>query len=271
MGRRRGVLIAGCVVAAIAATAALALPGARLYWRVRASNPVRRGATLSRGLGCFSCHGDLGRSGVPDPSGAGKQVPGWAGGLWMMYVKDDDEIREFILDGVSRRRAASSSAQEERRAAAISMPSYRGVVSSRDVDDLVASFGVLSGIKSPADDSPERRGYQLAESRECFSCHGPGGSGGLPNPRSFTGFVPGWYGADFRDLVRDREEFEKWVREGSIPRLAGNPIASVFMRSQRLKMPGYRGLTAAELDDLWSYVSWLGQTHGGVDAPPRAF
>jgi hypothetical protein len=236
---------------------------------VRSSNPVRRGTVLAQNLVCFSCHGDLGQSGIPDPSGSGKQVPAWGGGLWMMYVKDDAEIREFILDGVSRRRAASLSAQKERSGAAISMPAYKDVVGSRDLDDLVATFEVLSGMKSPAEGAPEHRGYQAAESQRCFSCHGPGGSGGLPNPGSFAGFVPGWYGADFQDLVRSREEFETWIRTGIVPRLANNPVASMFIRRQRLKMPRYRTLSAAETEDLWSYISWLGQTRGGLEGPTR--
>jgi mono/diheme cytochrome c family protein len=260
---------AGLVLAAVAA--ALALPAARLFWRVRASNPVRRGVALARNLGCFSCHGDLGQNGIPDPSAEGKQVPAWSGGLWMMYVKDGGEIREFILDGVSGRRAASESARDERRKAAVSMPAYRRFVGTREVDDLVATFEVLSGMKRPLDDTQEGRGHQIAQSRQCFSCHGPAGSGGLPNPGSFPGFIPGWYGADFRDLVRSREEFEAWLRTGTVPRLAMNPAASIFIRRQRLEMPRYGGLSAADVNDLWSYVSWLGRTGGGLDAPGRSF
>jgi mono/diheme cytochrome c family protein len=182
----------------------------------------------------------------------------------MMYVKDEAEIREFILDGVSRRRAASESAREERRVAAVSMPAYKNVLTKREADDLVAAFAVLSGMNRPSDDSPEGRGYDIAHSQQCFSCHGPGGSGGLPNPGSFTGFIPGWHGADFRDLVRSRDDFETWIRTGTILRLADNPVASIFIRRQRLKMPAYRKLTPAELEALWSYVSWLGRTEGGL-------
>jgi len=263
--------LAGATLILVAAAAALGLPAARLYWKVGASNPVRRGAALARDLGCFSCHGELGRSGIPDPSAEGKQVPAWGGGLWMMYVKDDAEVREFILDGVSRRRAASESAREERRGAAVAMPAYKDVLGKRELDDLVAAFEVLCGMKRPSDDTAEEHGYQIAQSRQCFSCHAPVGSGGLPNPGSFTGFVPGWYGADFRDLVRSREEFETWIRTGTIPRLANHPVASVFIRRQRLKMPPYRAMTSAELEELWSYASWLGRTGGGLKAPSRSY
>src|SRR5262249_422312 len=103
----------------------------------------------------------------------------------------------------------------------------------------------------------------------CLSCHGPGGSGGLPNPGSFTGFIPGWYGPDYRDLVRGREEFNRWVRSGAIPRLTRNRLASHFILNQRSKMPAYRNLTPSQLDDLWAYVVWLGRTGGSVETESK--
>ena len=151
------------------------------------------------------------------------------------------------------------------------MPAYRGVLSTREIDDVVAAFLVLSGMKRPAAGSLEARGLEVAEAHACFSCHAPGGSGGLSNPGSFTAFVPGWYGPDFRELVRDRDEFVAWVREGRIGRLAADPIAGRFIRRQRLQMPAYRNIPEDELDALWAYVLWLGRTRGGLDAPTAAF
>ena len=246
---------------------ALAPRVVRLYWEVRSSNPVRRGVMLARDLGCFTCHGERGAAGIRDPGGmepGEMEVPSWSGGVWMMYVEDADEIKEFILDGVSRRRAASKSAKEERERAAIHMPSYRDLINGRDLEDLTAAFLVLSGMNGPPPDSPEGRGYEVARSWGCLSCHGPGASGGLSNPGSFTGFIPGWYGADFRDLVRSREEFDEWVREGEISRLASNPLASYFTRRQRVQMPAYDNLAPEQLDDLWAYGSWLERTGGGL-------
>jgi hypothetical protein len=75
--------------------------------------------------------------------------------------------------------------------------------------------------------------------------------------------VPGWYGADFTDLVRDRAEFDAWIREGSAPRFTEGWIASHFLRRQRLAMPAYRSLTPEELDALWAYTEWLARTDGG--------
>jgi len=248
---------------------------ARTYWTIKSSNPVRRGTQRARQLGCFSCHGDLGRAGLKDPGVDNLTVPGWSGGLYMMYVQNDDDIRRFIRDGSVPKVAAAESTPSSddnqpardpgaRSRAALSMPPFRDVLRGRDLEDLTAAFHVLSGMVGPPTDSAAERGYHLAQTWGCASCHGPGGSGGLPNPGSFTGFIPGWYGPDFRDMVRSREEFDTWVREGRIPRLTANPVASYFIRRQRLQMPRYKGLLREQVDDLWTYVAWLGKTDGGI-------
>jgi hypothetical protein len=122
---------------------------------------------------------------------------------------------------------------------------------------------ILSEMAAPPADSPAQRGYQTAKTWGCFSCHGAGASGGLPNPGSLTGFVPGWYGDDFKDLVRGRQEFDSWIRDGGIPRLAKNPLAARFIRRQRIQMPRYRNLDPEPLDQLWAYAGWLAKTGGG--------
>ncbi len=233
---------------------------------------MRRGVALATELGCFYCHGELGRTGLPDPGESDTEVPSWSGGVWMMYVENDEEIRNWILHGsrtkpdeaVDEHDHAHAHAEESHGEKAIHMPAYEAVLGSQDLEDLVAAFKVLSGMSRPPSNSPERRGYEVARSWRCFSCHGPSGSGGHSNPASFAGFVPGWYGADFRDLVESREEFDTWIREGAIPRLSDNPIASWFIRRQRVPMPAYANLRSADRDDLWAYVQWLDETDGGT-------
>jgi mono/diheme cytochrome c family protein len=253
------------VSAAALATLIVALatpPLLRAWWSHRSSNPVRRGVARAAELGCFHCHGFQGSEGIAEP--AGGEVPSWSGGVWMMYVEDPAEVRQFILDGVSVRRAHSASATAEREAAAIRMPAYREVLRGTDLEDLTAAFLVLSGMRGPGEGTAARRGLEIARERGCFGCHGPAGSGGLPNPRSFAGFVPGWYGADFRDMVRDRREFDAWLTTGTLERLEDNPLAARFLRRQRVRMPAYRALSDADRDALWAYVRWLGATGGGV-------
>jgi len=246
------------------------------WWRYRSANSVRRGVQLARELGCYSCHGDLGRVGIADPGQEEEGVPEWGGGVWMMYVANDEEIEKYILDGspakhpseepdpgstpVAGRTLPDAGGEHDH---GMKMPAYREVLGGTDLDDLVAAFKVLSGMSKPPGGSPARKGYDLAQTWDCFSCHGPAGSGGLPNPGSFTGFIPGWYGADFLEMVRDRPEFDAWIREGAITRLVNHPIASRYMASQRVHMPSYQQMTPAELDDLWAYTRWLQETGGG--------
>ncbi len=255
------------VILLVLAVFIISLPGiARVYWRIRSDNPVREGMKLAGRLGCFTCHGELGGNGIPDPGSEEKEVPMWSGGVWMMYVKDDQDIREFITDGISKKRLQSVSAAKERETDEIHMPAFKRFLKGDDVENLVSMFKVVSGMNLPPGGSAARRGYETARSFECFACHGPGACGGLPNPGSFSGFIPGWYGADFRDLVRNRGEFIKWIKEGKIERLQKNPIARYFMGNQRIKMPRYGYAADGDIDALWEYAMWLDATRGGTEA-----
>ena len=258
---RTVLLIAGILLVLMVAVAPWILSG---YWRVRSSNPIRRGMARANELGCFSCHGELGRAGIPIP-GSDEGVPQWNASVWMMYVTSDEDIRQYIVDGSPppEDTAHGAGGEHAHENDAIIMPAYGDVLSKADIEDLVATFKVLSGMVAPARDTPARAGYDLAREWNCFSCHAPGGSGGLPNPGSFTGFIPGWYGADFKDLVRDRSEFDTWIVEGTIPRLSNHPIAKHFLARQKIAMPPYRELTPEQLDGLWAYAVWLEETDGG--------
>lgn len=257
--RRRALWLLATVGAALVFMAFLPwLVGA--FWRIRSSNPVRRGIARSAELGCFHCHGTLGESGIPDPGIEGGDVPAWSGGVWMMYVKDDDDIRAFILKGSAARKKKPPQADRQ----AVFMPAYEDVLGGSDLEDLVAAFKAASGMIVPPPEAPSRRGFELARKWRCFACHGIAGSGGRSNPGSLTGFVPGWYGADFEDLVRNREEFDTWVRKGAIPRIEASLFASYFTRRQRIAMPRYESLPPEDLDALWAYTQWLKETGGGL-------
>jgi len=187
--------------------------------------------------------------------------------MWMMYVEDEDDIRRYILEGRPERAEGQEREHggddHERHPDAIAMPAYGDVINESELEDLVATFKVLSGMIGPARGTSAKAGHDLAREWKCFSCHGAAGSGGLPNPGSFTGFIPGWFGADFNDLVGDRSEFDAWIRDGTIPRLSGHPIAKYFLARQRVTMPAYREITPDQLDTLWAYAQWLRETDGG--------
>src|SRR5207245_3417259 len=108
------------------------------------------------------------------------------------------------------------------------------------------------------DDPPAARGRELVRQHRCESCHGTVGSGGVPNPGSLKGFVPGWLGEDYSDLVRDDAELRQWILEVGIERFARDRLARYFLERQRLQMPFYRTALAPEdADAIVAYIRWL--------------
>jgi mono/diheme cytochrome c family protein len=228
----------------------------RAYWWRHESNPVRRGAEIAARSGCLSCHGPEGARGLPDP-GMGQGVPQWDGGVPMMYVNGEAEVREYILDGVSRRRARSPNATAERERAAIRMPAYRPTLRREEVDDLVAYVMAIAQI-TPITDVGASKGRDLVRRFRCESCHGAVGSGGVLNPGSLKGYVPGWVGADFPELVLNVQELRQWILDGGVDRLTNKRVARFFINRQRLQMPAYRpAITPEDADAIGDYIRFL--------------
>lgn len=230
-----------------------------LWNRMRAveESAAARGRRVAAALGCFACHGPGGRGGVPNPGSEGETVPSYHEGTLMMFVAGESELREYILDGAPAAKRARASYRDAMAAQAIRMPAYRGWVSERDIEALVAYLRVASDLLAPADEMVAR-GANLARRAGCFACHGEMGSGGLPNPGSLKGYIPGFIGNDFAELVRDDEELRAWIRDGTIARVSEHPVGGYFFRRQRIQMPAYRRfLSEADIEAIAAYVRWL--------------
>lgn len=78
---------------------ALAAWGFFNYARAPKLTPELRGYQLAEDLGCHGCHGPRGTGGVANPGDRDNEIPAWDGGMAMMFVKSESEIREWILDG----------------------------------------------------------------------------------------------------------------------------------------------------------------------------
>jgi len=252
-----------------------------------------RGYALAEELGCHGCHGPRGVGGVRNPragfAGTTGEIPAWDGGNAMMYVKSEDEIREWILEGRPWRLALRDSlearashadedstspfpelgqvefgkARVETFAPPVRMPAYRDVINEKQLDDLVAYYKAVAVYGADIDTMPSnaRAGYAIARDNGCFGCHGPGGLVGSKNPRSFKGYIPPWRGDDFHDLVRDDDELRAWIRDGYIPRIAENRIGRRFMSRQVLKMPAYGEVLAdSSINDVMAYIRWTSAT-----------
>jgi len=234
-------------------------------YRIESRPPaVVRGARLAYHLGCFACHDPRGGAGTPNPGAQEGHVPGWGGGNAMMYITAEGDFAGWVLDGGPRRLLDSPSYQRKRAAMALHMPAYRGRISTRGLADLQQFFEAIAGLAAP-EAADALRGYDVAEAKGCFGCHGPAGLGGVNNPGSFAGYIPGWRGRGYDALVKDRSELGEWIREGVSRRAANHPVIGFFLRRQQLQMPAFRDhLTPDEVAAIIAYIEWLNGQESGA-------
>ena len=242
------------VAAAVLAAAAF---GAWHWWRTANIGPVERGHVMAEQHGCFGCHGPGGMHGIPNPGSPIKAVPAWDGGNVMMFAANEQELREWILDGMTASRRKDADYLKQRNAMLVRMPAFHGWLSAPELDDLVAYVKAVSWLDAPKDELA-RKGRDVASDKGCFSCHGPEGRGCLPNTGSFKGYIPAWDGADFPDVAGNDDEIREWILDGVCQRIAHHPVGGFFVKRQRVPMPAFRGkITDEELRALVTYIRWL--------------
>ncbi len=236
-----------------AVTAAAPLFFRSLLWRWEL-NPVLRGRFLAEELGCSSCHLPYAAVEIPNPESRWGTVPRFGAGNAFMYAPDREAIEEFIRFGAPRDWLDDGKIRARLERQHLRMPAY-GHLSDREIADLVAYASAVEGVARAGGDEAAA-GRELAKRHGCMSCHGIEGSGGLPNPGSLGGFIPGFLGRNFDDLVADEDDFRQWVLDGTSSRLATNPLIRFFWRRQKIAMPSYREeLTDGEVEELWRWVT----------------
>lgn len=184
------------------------------------SAPVARGAAYAQGRGCLACHGN-----------SEARLGGVAGGKCS---------NSYELAG---------------------HPQY-----AVECGDALAYFEVIR-LRRTFDDRARTRfantlaaGEYLARKYHCFQCHGQLGQGGFKNARSLKGYVPGYFGSDFRRLTRDADpaSVRQWIFEGMDSAILTEPltgwIATYFFDRQAVSMPSYNSLSSVEIDILTGYV-----------------
>ena len=231
------------------------------------TTPAMRGKRLAESLGCFACHGPEGSGGIADPLAPGGTVPDWRFTTLAMFVKSEQDVREWILYGLPRCQAERSASAQYRPL--VPMPSYEHDVTASQLEDLVAYVLAVSGWRAAIPDQAYE-GRKLAVRLGCFGCHGPSGMGGVANPGSFKGHIPPWTGHEFAELVRDEAELREWILEGRIARLWNSSTARFFLNRQKISMPAYHDqLADGELDQLVAFIQWLREAGVRPDEEPR--
>ncbi len=205
------------------------------------SSPAARGAELARELDCGACHRAALRGGDP---GAPSLFAG---------SRDPDTLTRRLREVDAHPRDLSP-ARVAALAAWIALVQYE--------NDRAATPFATEGLA----------GVEALARRHCFSCHGELGQGGVANPGSLKGYVPGFFGHDY-DLLTlgdHPDVVREWIRDG-VPRffhLGVGPLrpALWFTRRQQVKMPGYADrLTPRQQEDLAGYLSLLRRL-GPMDA-----
>jgi len=209
------------------------------------STPYSRGLELVRDNGCMSCHEGSRLS----PQGEARTQGAFAGTLVPPLIGcelSDSEFTSWVLDGSPL--GAESLKGASGGLSKLKMPAYKGRLDKKDIADILAWSQIAGHQAGGAAQRPESRiarAEALAEQHGCFECHGPLGQGGVKNPGSLTGQIPGFAGEELKHLCDDSDPVavEDWIRRGRSERfLSGDPFSAAgrwFMNRQLTKMPGY--------------------------------
>lgn len=248
---RRRLVLLGIFLLALVGTGPIL---GRALLRRRESNPILRGAALARTLGCVGCHAPFQAVEIPNPGSRWGTVPGFAGGNSAMYATTRKDLAEYVRFGAPKSWTGDADARKRLETQHLRMPAFGDVLSDREVDDLVAFAAAVGDFDLPGGERVEK-GREIARANGCLSCHGPEGAGGVANPGSLAGFIPGFSGGNFLDLVQGEAEFREWVKTGTSARLEKNPVAVHYFKSQKIRMPAYAEiLKDEEIGDLWEWV-----------------
>ncbi len=99
---------------------------------------AREGYRVAASLGCFGCHGPGGRVGSKNPRSFKGYIPPWRGRDFEELVADDDELRQWILEGKIDRFESNPAARHFTGRQLIKMPAYRDVLDDDELESLIA-------------------------------------------------------------------------------------------------------------------------------------
>lgn len=246
------------------------------------SSPVSRGARLTEDAGCYACHG---RSEEEPRFNLRQSAPGqWRPknnpSFWEGDITEVKVLSDWIANGVP------ANEKEKHKQLFIRMPAYRDRLSPAEIEDITAWI-LAEGLKLRVDlaaHQPPPAGTALSEDQlwvagdalsrrhGCYQCHGELGQGGVANPDSFKGYIPGFQGQDFRKLTANgnRAEILHWIDHGRGQAIESGllgRIAKKFLDGQAIPMPGYRDqLTAEEKERLADFLLLLNKS-GPLSGP----
>lgn len=233
-------------------------------------SPGHRGLLAAREAGCFSCHVQVSGQGALNPlkTGGRDQVPNP-----FTERHEIPWIRRWIENGVGNEEQNRRESGAQQRDEALVMPAFGDQLSAEEIDDLV-SFVALAQYGQTADRIPDLPdGERIARRYACYTCHGELGQGGVANPGALKGYIPGFFGEDFRSLTRNgnRQDIREWILDGHSQYFWNLGIAGVrpgrfFGERQVIQMPAFRDFVSEEeLEPLTDHLIEL-MNLGPLDA-----
>ncbi len=240
------------------------------------TSPVSRGARLAEEAGCFACHGRS--EGEKRFNLRQASAEKWAAKsnptFWDGDITTTDELVDWITNGVPAAEA------ERHKKLFIRMPAYKDRLKPEEID-AIAAWILAEGLKSSQGVGPSAKpanlpasiplapdqllisGDRLSRQHGCYQCHGELGQGGVANPASFKGYIPGFQGRDFLKLTAggDRTEILHWIDHGrgrAIESGLLGGLAKKYLAGQAIPMPGYRDqLTVPQKELLAEFLLLL--------------
>ena len=116
-------------------------------WHDAIPDEVFEGRNTAIRLGCFGCHGPSGMGGVANPGSFKGHIPSWTGQEFTELVRDEQELRQWILCGTIERLERNPVGRFFLRRQKTPMPAYEESLSDNQLDKLVA---YIQWLRSPA-------------------------------------------------------------------------------------------------------------------------
>jgi mono/diheme cytochrome c family protein len=120
------------------------------------------GRKIAIRLGCFGCHGPSGMGGVANPGSLKGHIPSWDGDDFADLVRDEKELREWILEGKSQRVWGNPAARFFLERQKTPMPAYHDYISDAELDKLVAYIQWLRSDRRGPPDSQRKADSEIA-------------------------------------------------------------------------------------------------------------
>jgi mono/diheme cytochrome c family protein len=103
--------------------------------------------------------------------------------------------------------------------------------------------------------TPVQRGALLAQRTGCFTCHGPGGTGGVGNAGHPDGDIPGFTKGTPMMYADSPQGLREWIADGITDKKRHSESYKAKAAKGALHMPAYgKRLGKGEIDDLAAFV-----------------